>query len=73
MCKLNENKSGVYVNMTFLEENILQEMEEYIKYMKEQEENLITTEYQKKEFMDSYFIDKEDKEKEPISYSVVNQ
>ena len=73
MCKLNENKSGVYVNMTFLEENILQEMEEYIKYMKEQEENLITTEYQKKEFMDSYFIDKEDKEKETISYSVVNQ
>ena len=73
MCKLNENKSGVYVNMTFLEENILQEMEEYIKYMKEQEENLITTEYQKKEFMDSYFIDKEDKEKESISYSVVNQ
>ena len=72
MCKLNENKSGVYVNMTFLEENILQEMEEYIKYMKEQEENLITTEYQKKEFMDSYFIDKEDKENEPISYSVVN-
>jgi hypothetical protein len=59
--------------MTFLEENILQEMEEYIKYMKEQEENLITTEYQKKEFMDSYFIDKEDKEKETISYSVVNQ
>ena len=41
--------------------------------MKEQEENLITTEYQKKEFMDSYFIDKEDKEKETISYSVVNQ
>ena len=73
MCKLNENKSGVYVNMTFLEENILQEMEEYIKYMKEQEENLITTEYQKKEFMDSYFIDKEDKENESISYSVVNQ
>ena len=73
MCKLNENKSGVYVNMTFLEENILQEMEEYIKYMKEQEENLITTEYQKKEFMDSYFIDKEDKEKASISYSVVNQ
>ena len=73
LCKLNENKSGVYVNMTFLEENIISEMEDYIKYMKEQEDNLITTEYQKKELMDSYFIDKEDKDNASITYSVVNQ
>ena len=40
--------------------------------MKEQEENLSTTEYQKEEFKNSYFIEKEDKEKMPITYSVVN-
>lgn len=72
LCKLNENKSGVYVNMTFLEQPIIEELEEYIKYMKEQEENLNTTEYQKEEFKNSYFIEKEDKEKMPITYSVVN-
>tara|TARA_B100000900_G_scaffold384780_1_gene373895 strand:+ start:1104 stop:1418 length:315 start_codon:yes stop_codon:yes gene_type:complete len=72
LCKLNENKSGVYVNMTFLEQPIIEELEEYIKYMKEQEENLSTTEYQKEEFKNSYFIEKEDKEKMPITYSVVN-
>ena len=72
LCKLNENKNGVYVNMTFLEQPIIEELEEYIKYMKEQEENLNTTEYQKEEFKNSYFIEKEDKEKMPITYSVVN-
>lgn len=72
LCKLNENKNGVYVNMTFLEQPIIEELEEYIKYMKEQEENLSTTEYQKEEFKNSYFIEKEDKEKMPITYSVVN-
>ena len=58
--------------MTFLEQPIIEELEEYIKYMKEQEENLNTTEYQKEEFKNSYFIEKEDKEKMPITYSVVN-
>lgn len=71
LCKLNENKSGVYVNMTFLEQPIIEGLEEYIKYMKEQEDNLNTTEYQKEEFKNSYFIEKEDKEKVPITYSVV--
>jgi hypothetical protein len=72
LCKLNENKSGVYVNMTFLDDKIIEEIEDYLRYMKEQEENLITTEYQKKEFMDSYFIEKEDKDNSNISYSITN-
>lgn len=72
LCKLNENKSGVYVNMTFLDDKIIEEIEDYLRYMKEQEENLITTEYQKKEFMDSYFIEKEDKDNTNISYSITN-
>ena len=70
LCKLNENKSGVYVNMSFLEDKIIEEIEDYLRYMKEQEDNLITTEYQKKEFMDSYFIEKEDKDNSNISYSI---
>ena len=70
LCKLNENKSGVYVNMSFLDDKIIEEVEDYLRYMKEQEDNLITTEYQKKEFMDSYFIEKEDKDNSNISYSI---
>ena len=70
LCKLNENKSGVYVNMSFLDDKNIEEIEDYLRYMKEQEDNLITTEYQKKEFMDSYFIEKEDKDNSNISYSI---
>jgi hypothetical protein len=70
MCKINENKSGVFVNMTFLEEPILNKIQNYLNYMKEQEENLITTEYQKQEFINSYFIEKEDKDNLPITYSI---
>ena len=68
--KINENKSGVFVNMTFLEEPILNKIQDYLNYMKEQEENLITTEYQKQEFINSYFIEKEDKDNLPITYSI---
>ena len=70
MCKINENKSGVFVNMTFLDEKILSEIYNYLKYMKEQEDNLITTEYQKQEFINSYFVEKENKDNMPITYSI---
>lgn len=69
MCKINENKSGVYINMTFLSDDIIDEINEYLKYMKDQEENLITTEYQKEEFKNSYFIEKEDKDNIRITYN----
>ena len=72
MCKINENKSGVFVKMTFLDQIILGKIEEYLTYMKEQEENLITTEYQKQEFINSYFVEKEDKDNIPITYSIAN-
>ena len=29
-CKLNENKSGVYVNISFLPEEIISQLEKYI-------------------------------------------
>ena len=70
LCKLNENKSGVFVNMTYLDEHIIKEMEDYISYVKTQEENLITTEYQKQEFINSYFVEKEDKDNMPITYNI---
>tara|TARA_Y200000002_G_C22674687_1_gene661543 strand:- start:1345 stop:1662 length:318 start_codon:yes stop_codon:yes gene_type:complete len=72
LCKINENKSGVYVNMTFLDDHILKEMNDYLTYVKEQEENLITTEYQKEEFKNSYFNEKDNKDISTITYSIVN-
>lgn len=34
--KLNENKTGVYVNISFFNEKIVQELEEYIRYIEDQ-------------------------------------
>lgn len=52
---MNENKSGVFINITTLEQEPLNSLVEYMKYIDEQEENLKTIEYQKKEFEDNYF------------------
>jgi len=52
---MNENKSGVFINITTLEQEPLNSLVAYMKYIDEQEENLKTIEYQKKEFEDNYF------------------
>lgn len=52
-CKLNENKSGVFINLSYLNENIITEIQNYIKYTQEQELNLITAEFQKEEYKSS--------------------
>lgn len=68
LCKLNENKSGVYVNLTYLNEDTISELERYLEYTKMQEDTLTTTEYQKEEFKSTFFISKEDKDNPAISY-----
>jgi len=53
--KLNENKSGVYVNLSFLSENILSNIQTYMAYVKEQEKTLKLAETQKQDFKKTYF------------------
>ena len=55
-CKLNENKSGVYVNMSYLNEDTILQLEKYIDYINDQEESLVTMEHQKEEFKNTYFV-----------------
>lgn len=69
LCKLNENKSGVYVNMSFLNEDTLNEINEYIEYTQEQENNIVSMEYQKEEFKNTFFVEKEDKDNMTVSYN----
>jgi hypothetical protein len=58
---LNENKSGVYVNISFLPEQSIQEITNYVKYIDEQEATLSSTETQKLDFKNTFF-NKKDKE-----------
>jgi hypothetical protein len=66
--KINENKSGVYVNLSFLPKNTIDKLQHYIEYIHDQEESLHTIEYQKEEFKNSFFIEKEDKDNVSIPY-----
>lgn len=56
--KINENKSGVYVNLSFLDKSILDKIESFIAYREEQEEEFKTAEYQKIEYQNSFFTEK---------------
>jgi hypothetical protein len=72
LCKLNENKSGIFVNMSFLSNEILEQMKKYIEYTQEKATNLATLEYQKEEFKKSLLNEKEDKDNTIVSYSAIH-
>ena len=56
---INENKSGIYVNMSFLTDKTLDEMRGYINYVKDQETLLSPLENQMEGFKSSFFSNKE--------------
>jgi hypothetical protein len=53
--KLNENKSGVYVNLSFLPENVYKKMITYLDYVQEQEKMLLLTETKKDDYVKTFF------------------
>ena len=53
--KLNENKSGILVNLTFLQKDTINELCNYVKYVQEQEKMISMDEAQKNEFKNTYF------------------
>lgn len=53
--KVNENKSGIFINMSFLETDILEKINKYLMYIQEQENNLNSLETQKEQFKNTYF------------------
>jgi hypothetical protein len=59
---INENKSGIYINMSFLSETTISEIQMYIKYVQDQEHILTPLECQKEGFKNTFFIEKEHRE-----------
>lgn len=45
--KINENKSGVYINMSFLEKGVIEKISTFVNYIEEQEKSLEIVERQK--------------------------
>jgi len=53
--KLNENKSGIFVNISFLPNDAIEEINKYVKYVCDQESELNLLENQKQEFKNTFF------------------
>lgn len=57
--KLNENKSGIYINLSFLHEDTISEIRDYVQYIQNQEDNLSHIETQKMTYKDEFFTENE--------------
>jgi hypothetical protein len=53
--KLNENKSGIFVNISFLPPDTITEIDKYVKHISDQENELNLLENQKQEFKNTFF------------------
>ena len=60
---LNENKYGVHINLSELQDEIIEELNTYIKYVNTQEVTLLQSEKQKESFKNIYFT-KDNKDKD---------
>lgn len=52
---LNENKYGVHINMTELDNSIVEKLNDYIKYVNIQELNIADIEKQKEDYVNTFF------------------
>ena len=54
--KFSENSNGIFLNLTNLKSEEIDEINKYIQYISDQEENLITIENMKKEYKKNFFM-----------------
>lgn len=69
---LNENKSGVYVNLSFLPDPLLEQLKKYIQYTNAQEDAISLLEKQQTDLKNTFFSDKEDKDTVVMYSSATN-
>jgi hypothetical protein len=53
--KINENRSGVFVNLSFLDDAVLGKIAEYVNYVKEQTTSLNEVEKKKEQYKSTFF------------------
>jgi hypothetical protein len=68
---INENKSGIYINMTFLPENTIDEIRKYILYVQDQEITLKPFETAKADYKNTFFTEKEYKDDGIYNYNTI--
>jgi hypothetical protein len=53
---LNENSYGIHINLSDVKSNVITALLEYIKYVYEQENELLSIEQQKEDYKNVYFV-----------------
>jgi HD superfamily phosphohydrolase YqeK len=53
---LNENSYGIHINLSDVKRNVITALLDYIKYVYEQENELLSVEQQKEDFKNVYFV-----------------
>jgi len=66
---INENKSGIYINMNFLPKDTIDEIVAYITYVQHQEITLKPIESQKEDIKNTFFTSKEYKDETTYLHS----
>jgi len=66
---INENKSGIYINLSFLSEKTIENIIQYVAYVRDQEHILTPLESQKDGFKNTFFMEKEHKDEMIYNYS----
>ena len=69
---LNENKSGVYVNLSFLPDPLLEQLKKYIQYTNAQEDAINLLEKQQTDLKNTFFSEKQDKDNVVMYTSATN-
>jgi hypothetical protein len=59
-CTLNENKNGVFVNLTNINKHLILELVSYLEYVQKQEKQLNDIEIQKDVLSNTFFKDNKD-------------
>ena len=60
--KINENKNGIFVNLSFLPKNTMDEIFKYVQYIDMQENSIMSLETMKEGYKNTYFVEKENKD-----------
>lgn len=56
---LNENKNGIYINLSELDENIIDQIDKFVIYIHNQENRLTEEETEKQSYKNIYFDNKD--------------
>lgn len=64
--KINENRSGVFVNLSFLDDDVLAKITNYVNYVKEQTSSLNKIEKEKEQYKSTFFSGGD--ENAPVTY-----